>query len=66
MSKSQMKKMLITFFCIKGTVDFEFISQGQTVYRAYYMEILKRLLEAMHRKRPKLWPRNWILHHDSA
>jgi hypothetical protein len=45
MSKSQMKTMLITFFDIKRTVHFEFISQGQTVNQAYYMEILKRLRE---------------------
>jgi histone-lysine N-methyltransferase SETMAR len=30
------------------------------------MEILKRLLEAVPRKRPELWPNDWILHHDNA
>jgi hypothetical protein len=30
------------------------------------MEILKRLREALHRKRPELWPNDWILHHDNA
>jgi histone-lysine N-methyltransferase SETMAR len=33
---------------------------------AYYVEILKRLREAVHRKGPKLWPNDWILHHDNA
>jgi histone-lysine N-methyltransferase SETMAR len=30
------------------------------------MEILKRLHEAVRRKRPKLWPNYWIHHHDGA
>jgi len=56
------------FFDIKGTVLFEFILQGQTVNWAYFVEILLHLHEAVHRKRPKLWPNDWILHHnyDSA
>jgi hypothetical protein len=57
-SKSQMKTMLITFFEIEGT---EFIPQGQTVNQAYFVEILKRLLEDMHR-RSELKPNDWILH----
>jgi hypothetical protein len=50
-----MKTMLNTFFYIKGTVHFEFIPQGQTVTQAYYMQIQKRLREAVRRKRPELW-----------
>jgi histone-lysine N-methyltransferase SETMAR len=53
-------------FDIKCTVHFEFIPQGQTVNQTYYVEILKRLREVLHRKRPELWPNDWILHHDSA
>jgi histone-lysine N-methyltransferase SETMAR len=43
--------MLIAFFDINGIFHFEFILQGQTINRAYYVEILKRLHEAVHRKR---------------
>jgi hypothetical protein len=59
MLKSQMKTMLITFFDIKGTVHFETVNQA-------YVEILKRLREAVHRKGPQLWPNEWIFHHDIA
>jgi len=51
-----MKTVLITFFNIMGIVHFEFISQGQPVNQAYYVVILKRLYEAVHRKQHKLWP----------
>jgi hypothetical protein len=61
-----MKKVLIAFFDIKVSVHFEFIPQGQTVNQAYYVEILKRLHEAVRRKIPKLGPSDWILHHDYA
>jgi hypothetical protein len=37
-----------------------------SVNQAYYMEILKWLCVALCRKRPELWPSNWILHHDDA
>jgi hypothetical protein len=50
------KTMLIIFFDIKGIVHFEFIPEGQTVNQASYMEILKQLHEALHRKRTELGP----------
>jgi hypothetical protein len=68
MSKLQTRTKLITFFDIKDIVHFEFTAQGQTVNQAYYsyVEILKWLHEAMHRKRSERYPNNWILHHDNA
>jgi len=66
MSKSQMKTILITFFNIKSIIHNELILQGQTVNQAYYLEIMKRLHEAVHSKRCELWPNVWILHHNNA
>jgi hypothetical protein len=46
-SKSQMKVTLNTLYDIESTVHFKFIPQGQTLNQAYYVEILKRLREAV-------------------
>jgi hypothetical protein len=40
--------------------------QFQTIDQAHYMEIPKRLREAVRRKGPELWPNDWILHHDNT
>jgi hypothetical protein len=61
-----MKKMLIAAFDIKAIVRFQIIPQGQTANRAYYVEKLKRLHEAVSRKEPQIWPYVFILHHDST
>jgi hypothetical protein len=54
MSKSQMKKMLTTFFDIKCFVHFEFIPQDQIGNQTYYMEIMKLLREGVHNLRPTI------------
>jgi hypothetical protein len=61
-----MKTTLIIFFDIKGNVHFEFIPPGQTIDQAYCTETLKQLRESVCRKRPELWPNDWILQHDNA
>jgi len=52
------------FLLYQGFVHFEFIPQGQEDNQAYYVEILKQICEAVHR-RPELWP-DWILYHNNA
>jgi hypothetical protein len=54
MLTSQMNTVLITFFNVKGIVLSELIQQGKTVNQAYNVKILKRLHEAVCRKRPEL------------
>ena len=42
-------------------------SRGQTINKEFYVEILRRLLESVRRKRPEQWrDGDWILHHDNA
>ena len=65
--KSNVKNMLICFFDIKGLVHFVFVQQGQTVNQMFYLEVLKRLRDAVRRKRPELWRSGeWLLHQDNA
>jgi hypothetical protein len=43
--RSNVKVMLTVSFDIKGVVHREYLRQGQTVNRWYYLEVLKRLRE---------------------
>jgi hypothetical protein len=59
--------MLICFFDISGIIHFEFVPVGATGNQAFYVEVLKRLIDAVRRKRGELWiGRSLILHHDNA
>jgi hypothetical protein len=42
------------FLDIESVVHHEFLCQGQTVNRRYYIKVLKRLRENVRRKRPQL------------
>nr|APL98296.1 truncated putative DD34D transposase [Bactrocera tryoni] len=66
-SRSKVKVMLIVFFDIRGVVHYEYVPTGQTVNKEYYLGVMRRLRDAIRRKRPSLWANNsWILHHDNA
>ncbi|GFU67918.1 histone-lysine n-methyltransferase setmar-like protein [Trichonephila clavipes] len=48
-------------------VHHEYAHTGQTINKEYYVEVLKRLRNAIRRKRPQLWESgDWLLHHDNA
>ena len=59
--------MLIIFFDCEGVLHYEFAPRVQTINKEYYVEVLKRLRDAVRRKRPRFWSSSdWLLHHDNA
>jgi hypothetical protein len=59
--------LLITFFDYEGAVYHTFVPRGQTVNKEYYLEALKRLREAVRKKKNLIHGRKkWMLHHDNA
>ena len=66
-SRSGLKSMLIVFFDCEGVVHHEYAPTGQTINKEYYVQILKRLREAVSRKRRHFGSSGeWHLHHDNA
>ena len=62
-----MKVLLNVFFDCNGVVHHEFLAQGHTVNKEYYLEVMHRLREAICQKHTKLWKnQSWILHPDNA
>ncbi|UYV73900.1 hypothetical protein LAZ67_11001345 [Cordylochernes scorpioides] len=50
-----------------GVVHHEFLPQGRTVNKEYYLQVMRNLRESIRQKRPDLWKnKNWLLHHDNA
>ena len=45
----------------------EYAPEGQTINKEYNLEVLRRLRDAVRRKRTDMWTgKNWQLHHDNA
>ena len=62
-----MKVMLTCFFDSHGIMHHEFTPEGQKINKDYYLEVLRRLRDAVQRKRPDMWAaKNFQLHHDNA
>ena len=61
--RSNVKVLLTVFIDYHGVVYQEFLPQGRTVNKEYYLEVMRRLREAIRNKRPELWKNNsWLLH----
>ena len=55
------------FFYSRGIVHHEYAPEGQTINKEYYLQVLRRLQEAVRRKRPDMWAaKNFQLHRDNA
>ena len=65
--RSYVKVLLTVFFDCNGVVHHEFLKQGRTLNKEYYLEVMSRLRQAIRQKRTKLWKnQSWIFHHDNA
>ena len=61
-----MKVLLTVFFDCNG-VDHVFLPQGRTINKEYYLEVMRRLREAIRQKLTELWKNQfWILYNDNA
>ncbi|GFY00022.1 uncharacterized protein TNCV_1341201 [Trichonephila clavipes] len=61
------KVMMIVFFDADGIVHHEYAPQDQTMNKEFYLDVRRRLREAVRRKRLVLWASShWMLHHDGA
>ncbi|UYV67803.1 hypothetical protein LAZ67_5002107 [Cordylochernes scorpioides] len=50
-----------------GVVHHEFLPQGRTINKEYYLQVMRNLRKAILQKHPDLWKnKNWLLHHDNA
>jgi hypothetical protein len=59
--------MLTVFFDSEGVVHYEFLPQGRTVNKEYYLEVIQRLRETVRKKRPDAWRENrWMFQHDNT
>ncbi|UYV76603.1 hypothetical protein LAZ67_14001429 [Cordylochernes scorpioides] len=65
--RSNVKVLLTVFFDCRGVVHHEFLPQGRTVNKEYYLQVMRNLREAIRQKRPDLWKnKNLLLHHDNT
>ena len=65
--RSKIKVLLTIVFDAGGVVHYWYLPKSSTVNQAYFIEVLKRLRNAIRRKRPELWRSgDWFFHHDNS
>ena len=67
-SKSEQCKVNVNwFFDYEVVMHHEYAPTSRTINKEYYVQILKRLREAVRKKRPHFWSSDdWLLHLDNA
>ena len=66
-SKSTHKLLMIPFFDSTGLIFMHWVPTGQTVYKEYYVEVLREFRKRFGRKRPALFKSGqWHFHQDNA
>ena len=62
--RSNVKVLLTVFLDYNGVVHYEFLPEGHTANKEYYLEDMHHLHEAIWKKYPELWKnKSWLLHH---
>ena len=64
-SKSTHKHLMIPFFDSTGMIYMHWVPTGQTVYKEYYVEVLREFRKRFRRKRPALFKSGqWHFHQE--
>jgi histone-lysine N-methyltransferase SETMAR len=58
--------MASVFWDAEGILFIDYLEKGKTITRAYYSNLLTRLDEKIHEKRPGLQNKKIIFHHDNS
>lgn len=65
--RSNVKVTLTVFFNSCGVVHHEYAPEGQNIIKEYYLEVIRRLSDAMQIKIPNIWAKGtWHFRHDNA
>jgi hypothetical protein len=67
LKRSKSNVILEVFFDTQGLVHYEFILKGCTLYKELYIEMLRRLMDAVRMKCSEKWTQNsWFFLYGNA